>query len=83
MTKIHVRLHGALRDKLPPENKGRTTLTLSEGATITAVLEQLALKSYFEVALNDEIVDNQDTALQEGDRLEIFRPASGGKGTVL
>ena len=82
MIHIHVHLHGALRDKLPPEDKGRTTLTLHDGTTVTAVLEQLSLHRRIEVAINDEIVDNQDIILQDGDRVEIFRPVAGGSGTV-
>jgi thiamine biosynthesis protein ThiS len=82
MIEIHVRLHGALRDKLPPEDKGRTTLTLPDGASLTAVLEQLSLHRHIEVAVNDEIVDNQDIILQDGDRVEIFRPAAGGSRIV-
>ena len=83
MIEIHVRLHGALRDKLPTEAKGRTTLTLPDGAPLTAVLEQLSLHRHIEVAVNDEIVDNRDIILQDGDRVEIFRPAAGGSGIVL
>jgi thiamine biosynthesis protein ThiS len=83
MIEIHVRLHGALRDKLPPEDKGRTTLTLHDGVSITAVLEQFSLHRLIEVAVNDEIVDNRDTILQDGDRVELFRPAAGGSGMVF
>ena len=83
MIEIHIRLHGALRDKLPPEAKGRTILTLPDGALLTAVLEQLSLHRLIEVAVNDEIVDNQDIILQDGDRVEIFRPAAGGSGIVF
>ena len=83
MIEIHVRLHGALRDKLPPEARGRTTLTLHDGTTITAVLEQLSLHRRIEVAVNSEIEDNWNTALQDGDQVEIFRPAAGGSGIVF
>jgi len=82
MLHIHIRLHGALRDKLPAEAKGRTILTLPEGAAVTSVLEQLSLQRRIQVAVNDEIVDNWDATLIDGDRLEIFRPAAGGSGIV-
>ena len=82
MIEIHIRLHGALRDKLPIEAKGRTTQTLNDGTTVTAVLEQLSLHRRIEVAINDEIVDNRDIILQDGDRVEIFRPVAGGSGIV-
>jgi thiamine biosynthesis protein ThiS len=82
MITIHIRLHGALRDKLPAEAKGRIVLSLPEGTTVTAVLEQLSLRRRTEVAVNDEIVDNRDIALEDGDRVEVFRPAAGGSGIV-
>jgi len=83
MITIHIRLHGGLRDKIPAEAKGRTTLSLPEGTTVTAVLEQLLLRRRIEVAVNEEIVDNRDTALQDGDRIEIFRSAAGGSEIVF
>jgi len=82
MITIHIRLHGGLRDKIPAEAKGRTTLSLPEGTTVTAVLEQLLLRRRIEVAVNEEIVDNRDTALQDGDRIEIFRSTAGGSGII-
>lgn len=82
MITIHVRLHGALRDKLPAKDKGRTILSVADGATVTAVIEQLSLRGRTEVAVNDEIVDNRDMTLNDGDRLEIFRPAAGGSEVV-
>ena len=83
MIELHIRLHGALRDKLPAEAKGRTTLTLPHGSLVSAVLEQFSLHRHVEVAVNDEIVDNQDKPLQDGDQIEVFRPAAGGSGIVL
>ena len=80
MIKLHIHLHGALRDKLPSGAKGRTTLSLPDGATIMDVLERLSLRRNIEVAVNDEIADNLDDPLQDGDRLEMFRPAAGGCG---
>lgn len=40
---ISVRLYGTLREQLPKEQKGRGTLTLEEGTTIEAALEQLGI----------------------------------------
>lgn len=83
MITIHIRLHGILRDKLPPEAKGRTSLSLPNGASLTAVIEQFSLQGRTEVAVNDEIVDNQDIQLNDGDRIDIFRPAAGGFSSVV
>lgn len=82
MITIHVRLHGILRDKLPPEAKGLTSLDVPDSAVLSAVLQQLSLQRRTEVAVNDEIVDNLDTPLKDGDRLDVFRPAAGGSELV-
>ncbi len=76
--RIHIRLHGALRDKLPPENKGQAVLEVPEGETATAVLDQLSLRGHLQVAINQTIIENLDTPLQDGDEIELFRPAAGG-----
>ena len=75
---IQIRLHGALRDKLPAADRGRAVLTLPEGTAVAALLDQLSLRGYIQVAINQEIIENPDTNLQDGDRVEIFRPAAGG-----
>jgi sulfur carrier protein ThiS len=78
MIQVHVRLYGALRDKLPPQSKGQTVLDLPDGADIAAVLNQLSLRRHIQVAINGEIVENIETNLIDGDRVEVFRPAAGG-----
>jgi thiamine biosynthesis protein ThiS len=75
---IHVRLHGALRDRLPPEEMGRTIVTLPDGAQVATVLRRLSLRRRIAVSVNNEIVDDWNTTLQDGDQVEIFRPAAGG-----
>jgi len=78
MIQLHLRLHGILRERLPAEAKGRAILTFPEETTITAVLDELSLHRHIQVAVNEEIEDNLDRKLQDGDRLEIFRPSAGG-----
>ncbi len=75
---IHVHLHGALRDKLPPDAKGRAILHFEEGATANAVITKFSLRGHIEIAINQELIENEDTILHDGDTLEIFRPAAGG-----
>ena len=79
MIHVQVRLHGALRDKLPPQSKGQTVLDLPEDADVSAVLNQLSLRRHIQVAINEEIVDDLETVLSDGDKLDIFRPAAGGQ----
>ena len=78
MIQIHVRLHGTLREILPAETNGRTTMSFPERTQISAVLEELSIHRHIQVAVNDEIEDNLDKTLQDGDHLEIFRPSAGG-----
>ena len=75
---IYIHLHGALRDKLPPDVKGKTTLQLEEGMTADTVISQFSLRGHIQIALNQELIENVDTILHDGDTLEIFRPAAGG-----
>jgi len=37
---VHLQLYSILREKLPPEAKGRTILQLDEGAALTDLLEE-------------------------------------------
>ena len=76
--KIQVRLHGALRDKLPPEAKGYTVLDVPEATAVAGIPDLLNLTTHIQIALNDEIIENQDTPLHDGDKIDIFRPAAGG-----
>lgn len=78
MVRVRVRLHGALRDKLPPQSKGQTILDMPDGADVSAVLSQLSLRRHIQVAINGEIVENLATTVYDGDQVEVFRPAAGG-----
>ena len=57
-------------------------MELPEGLTIDGLLEQLKVRrEYTAVALNREVWPKSrytDTALKEGDRVEIVRPMGGG-----
>jgi sulfur carrier protein ThiS len=74
---IQVTLHGIMRDYLPREAKGKTTLELPPGATIEAVLAALKIERTINGAVNGEQVEVTHV-LQEGDEVQIFRPIGGG-----
>lgn len=74
---IAVTLHGILRDYLPRQAKGKTTLTLPPGATIEDVVQQLEIKQNVSAAINGMEVDTGH-ALQEGEQLDLFRIIAGG-----
>ncbi len=75
--KVKLILHGILRDYLPREAKGKTTLDLPDGATIEAVVRQLKIKQNVSAAVTGVEVENNHI-LQEGEELHLFRFIAGG-----
>lgn len=74
---VKITLHGILRDYLPRQAKGKTTLTLPAGATIEDALQELKIKRTINGAVNGVQVET-NYVLQDGDNLQIFRPIAGG-----
>lgn len=78
MIEIHIRLFGLLRDRLPAEARGRTQLSLPEGSTLQDVLDRLEIRRLVSFAVNGEVELKDRHPLEDGDRVEIFRPSAGG-----
>lgn len=78
MIEIHVRLFGILRDRLPREAKGRTTLELPDQATVRDVLTHFEVQHHVSFAVNEEVDLEDSHILKDGDSVEIFRVAAGG-----
>jgi sulfur carrier protein ThiS len=74
---VHVTLYGILRDLLPQQAKGQTTLSLPDGATISDVLQQLKINRAVSAAVAGVQVENNQV-LSDGDKLQLFRPIGGG-----
>lgn len=74
---IHVTLVGSLRDNLPKVAKGKTTLTIPDGATVAEVIAQLGLSSTVSAGISGVAVDHSHR-LQPGDELQLFRQLGGG-----
>jgi sulfur carrier protein ThiS len=74
---VKLTLHGILRDYLPRQAKGKTTLDLPEGTTIAGVVERLKIKQTVTAAVNGGQVQ-VGHVLQEGDELQMFRLVGGG-----
>lgn len=74
---VHLTLHGILRDHLPRQAKGKTTLTLPPGARVADVLQQFKLSSTVSAAVGGAQVEH-DHVLQDGDDLQLFRMLGGG-----
>lgn len=75
---ITVILYGILREKLPPEAKGQAELAFPAGATVQDVMDQLNLPREVTVTVNEEIVRDRRSELDEGDLLRFLRPSKGG-----
>jgi len=76
--RVSVILHSYLRDLLPPEAKGMTTLELPEGARVKDVVAQLRLPGYAIFALNERLEKDRELPLKDGDALRFLRAGAGG-----
>ena len=76
--KIHLQLYSILREKLPPEAKGRAVLELDEGATLADLLDKLGIKRKVVISVNDVQETDRSRHLQDGDKVKIFSSISGG-----
>ena len=75
---IHVRLYGPLRDKLPIDAKGRTTLEMEDGATVQSIFDRLALPPNLLITLNNDNEATPESSLHDGDSVIFFAAVSGG-----
>jgi len=75
---IQVVLHAVLREKLPPQARGRAVLTLPEGAALSDVLAQLNLDRHITCAVNGRVQRDLSAPLRDGDEVHCFRAAGGG-----
>jgi sulfur carrier protein ThiS len=75
---IKIQLYSVLRDKLPPETKGRTVLQLEAGATIGDILKDLGITRKVVISLNGEQTSDDAHQLKNGDEIKIFSSTSGG-----
>jgi hypothetical protein len=78
MIKVSIILHSVLREKLPPESKGRTVLVLPDGAQVADVIRQLQLPENALFALNEQIERDPQKVLCDQDCLRFFRGGGGG-----
>jgi hypothetical protein len=82
LIRVHVRLRGILRDKLPEEAKGRTTLELPAGSPLNSLdgkLQTLGIRKPYRIARNGAVTNHDDTILlEDSDQIDVFRSASGG-----
>jgi len=77
--KVDVHLHGILRDHLPPEAKGRASVSLDDGASVRDLLAQLGIKRRVVVALNQDQKPDDSHILQDGDKVTVYTIIGGGQ----
>ncbi len=78
MLDIHVQLYSILREKLPPEAKGRAVLQTKEGATLADLLFELDISRRVVISVNGVHESDRSRRLQGGDEVKIFSSISGG-----
>jgi sulfur carrier protein ThiS len=76
--KVSVILHSYLRELLPPEARGMTTLELQDGARVKDVVARLRLPDHVIFALNERLERDRELALKDGDSLRFLRAGAGG-----
>jgi molybdopterin converting factor small subunit len=82
---VEVKLFASLRDRFPAKQRGRARLRLGVGATLTDLLDLLAIapKQAQMVLLNGVQVPRsagvrEGRLLAEGDVVAVFPPVAGG-----
>lgn len=75
---IHVQLYSILREKLPPEARGRAVLQLNADAALADLLDKLDIARRVVMSVNDEHETDISRRLKDGDNVKIFSSISGG-----
>lgn len=75
---IHLQLFSILRDLLPPEKKGKTTLQLNEGSTLNDLLKELDINRRVAISVNGIQESDHNRQLLNGDKVKIFTSVGGG-----
>ena len=75
---VHVQLYSILREKLPAEARGRTTLQLEFGTTLADIIDLFEIKRRVVVGVNGAHERDHLRPVQDGDEVKIFSAVSGG-----
>ena len=76
--KVTLQLYSILREKLPPEAKGRAVLQLEVGTTLGDLLKDLGITRKVVISVNSTQVSDKSYQLHDGDEVKIFSSISGG-----
>jgi thiamine biosynthesis protein ThiS len=75
---IDLQLFSILREKLPPEKKGRTIVTLNEGTTLAGLLQELDINRRVAISVNGLQESDHSRQLADKDQVKIFTSVGGG-----
>lgn len=77
--RVHVKLMSRFRAHLPPESQGEADLDLCNGATLSDLMNQLAIHRRVKLfAVNGEHESNLDRILDDGDSVRVYPFVVGG-----
>ena len=77
MSEIHLQLYSVLREKLPPDAKGRAILRFEGSLTLADLLEELKIQRKVVISVNGVHESDKSRLLQDGDSVNIFSSISG------
>ena len=75
---VSLQLYSILREKLPPEAKGRAVIRMDIDATLADLLKELDITHRVVISVNDAHEAERSRQLQDGDEVKIFSSISGG-----
>jgi molybdopterin converting factor small subunit len=75
---VQVQLYSILREKLPAEARGHTTLQLEVGATLTDIFKLFDIKRRVVTSVNGAHERDHSRTVKDGDEVKIFSAVSGG-----
>ena len=75
---VNLQLYSILREKLPPEAKGRAVIKIDNDATLADLLKELDITHRVVISVNDAHEVDMSRQLQDGDEVKIFSSISGG-----
>lgn len=76
---IHLQLYSILREKLPPESKGKAVLEFDQGAVLADLLDELKISRRVVISINGLHESDMSRKLQDGDQVKVFSSISGGQ----
>ncbi len=75
---VNLQLYSILREKLPPEAKGRAVIKMDIDATLADLLDELGITRRVVISVNGAHESERSCQLQDGDEVKIFSSISGG-----